>query len=1002
MSFSPLMRTAAWSVMACVVTGYVAYAKASDLLPLPNPKRWAAVDLPEPKPTRAVRAPVVATPEPMSPPQEIAVADEAAQAPAPAQQQKTPLAAAPEPAKPPPEESAAANEAVQAPTPSQPPETKAAETQAAPLPPAPKATAAPVSTPELKLTEVAKTPGPAVAVPMPKPRKAIVLPAPKPLPGKRTVSVPSTALPEKPAVAPVAVAVAAAPGAAPTADATDETGVTQIAKSDPTAVKVGPGPAEREAVPDKPAAAVPLAKVTGPIVALPKPNPRDMVALPSPKPTRLARASDPTAAAQPGAAVASPQRKPVVTRPAAKHTAALKRLLSYKLSNSDKANLKGVLSSVYRGRHTVAKAAMKRIKDPAARKVAEWYYLRSGGVGATANKIEAFRLANPHWPGQRLMRRRAEGRIFLRDPSHETVFAFFKTSKPTTGAGKAALASAHRKAGNEAQAKTLITSAWRDYVLDKSTEKLILKRHGKLLTKEDHKARIDKLLYQDRKSRVAPALRLAARLGKAEQKKVEARAAVVRRSRSAGKLLKAVKADAASDVGLYFNRIQWLRRNDRDKEAWKLLQEAPTEPDLLVDLNEWWVERRVNARSALNAGHVETAYNIAKNHGPVSGKYYADAKFLAGWIGLRFLNKPEEAYTHFLALRTAASKPKTIARAAYWLGRAAQAMGKHEESATHFQNASKYIATYYGQLAMQSLNPQPQQLMVPATPTPTEEDVERLLGRDAVLALGVVRAAGLNRLTRPFFYQLARTLESPAEVALLAELARRFDQLQASVRLSKIAFNRGLAVRDYAFPIDVLPNYKRLNDGVEAALLHALSRQESEFNAVAKSPVGARGLMQLMPRTARSVARSYRVRYRSSSLTANPSYNMMLGAAHLRDLVDIFRGSYIMALAAYNAGGPRVRQWVKAFGDPRSPNIDPIDWVEQIPFTETRNYVQKVLESVQVFRARLEGPERALQVLQDLNRGRSKAAPITVAVEPEPQPAAVNPPMSLGPAEPKK
>ena len=807
-----------------------------------------------------------------------------------------------------------------------------------------------------------------------------------------------------------------APAATPNTDATpppiatDAQGIAVAARNASPAPAGTPGRTPGTTLSKHPVAPVEtvVARASGPSVALPEQKPRSTVALPLPKPTRVARAPDETVAAEPatsgqtpaGLSVELPQRKPVAKRTAAapRHIVALKRLLSYPLSKSDKANLKGVLSAVYKGRHTEARTQMRRIKDRTARKVAEWYYLRSGGGDATAGKIEAFRLANPHWPGQRLMRRRAEGRLFRKSPSHETVLDFFKDTPPTSGAGKAALAGAHLKAGNEAKAKTLIASAWRDYVLDKSTEARILKRHGDLLTKTDHKARIDKLIYQDRKSRLAPALRLAARLGKAEQKKVEARAAVVRRSRSAGKLLKAVKADAASDVGLYFNRIQWLRRNDRDKEAWKLLQEAPTEPELLIDLNEWWVERRINARSALNAGHAEIAYHIANNHGPVSGKYYADAKFLAGWIGLRFLNKPQEAYTHFLALRTAVSKPKTIARAEYWLGRATQALGKHDDSETHFRNASTYFATYYGQLAIQSLNPQPQPLHVPATPVPTEEDVKRLLDRDAVQALGVVRAAGLNRLTRPFFYQLARTLDSPAEVALLAELARRFDQLQASVRLSKIAFNRGLAIRDYAFPVDVLPKYKRLNDGVEPALLHALSRQESEFNAVAKSPVGARGLMQLMPRTARSIARSYRVRYKSNSLTADPSYNMMLGAAHLRDLVDIFRGSYIMSLAAYNAGGPRVRQWVKAFGDPRSPDIDPIDWIEQIPFTETRNYVQKVLESLQVFRARLEGPDRALQLLQDLNRGR-KTAPIAIAGEPAQLPEGVNPPMSLGPVE---
>jgi soluble lytic murein transglycosylase len=216
-------------------------------------------------------------------------------------------------------------------------------------------------------------------------------------------------------------------------------------------------------------------------------------------------------------------------------------------------------------------------------------------------------------------------------------------------------------------------------------------------------------------------------------------------------------------------------------------------------------------------------------------------------------------------------------------------------------------------------------------------------------------------------YQLGRTLESPAEIGLIAEYARIIDKRQASIRLSKIAFNRGLALGEYAFPTDVIPPYRRLNDGVEEGLIYALTRQESEFNVKAKSRAGARGLMQLMPRTARSIARSYKIRYRKAKLTKDGSYNVMLGSAHLRDLVDDFGGSYIMAIASYNAGNPR------------DPETDPLDWIERIPFTETRRYVRKVLFGMQVYRARLEGSENALQILQDLSRGKRRHVLTSVA-----------------------
>ena len=656
----------------------------------------------------------------------------------------------------------------------------------------------------------------------------------------------------------------------------------------------------------------------------------------------------------------------------------LKPLLDYKLSKANRNNLKAAMRAISKRRSEAARKAIRRIEDLTARKFAEWYYLRSWGSGASAEEIEAFRKANPHWPSQRLLRRRAEAALFVKSGNPEATIAFFRDEEPNSGIGKAALAGAYLKKGHQDKAKRLIVSAWRDHVLDKATQKLILKRFTSLLAPEDHKARIDKLLYQNRKSLIAPALRIAALLGKEEKKKVRARAAVIRGSKSAGKLLEKV-SDDTFDAGLAFHTIQWLRRNDREPEAWELLKQVPTDPVSLVDADKWWIERKKNSRDALNTGCAEIAYRIASRHGPVSDKYLADAEFFAGWIALQLLDKPEVANRHFRAQRNVVVKPRAVARAEYWLGRVALVMGRLEDANRHFSNAGQHSHTFHGLLALQSRNPGSQELVVPATPKPTKEDIKRLLDRDAVKALGIVRTAGLEKFTRTFLYQLGRTLESPAEIGLIAEYARIIDKRQASIRLSKVAFNRGLALGEYAFPTDVIPPYRRLNDGVEEGLIYALTRQESEFNVKAKSRAGARGLMQLMPRTARSIARSYKIRYRKAKLTKDGSYNVMLGSAHLRDLVDDFGGSYIMAIASYNAGGPRVMQWIGAFGNPRDPETDPLDWIERIPFTETRRYVRKVLFGMQVYRARLEGSENALQILQDLSRGKRRHVLTSVA-----------------------
>jgi soluble lytic murein transglycosylase len=229
---------------------------------------------------------------------------------------------------------------------------------------------------------------------------------------------------------------------------------------------------------------------------------------------------------------------------------------------------------------------------------------------------------------------------------------------------------------------------------------------------------------------------------------------------------------------------------------------------------------------------------------------------------------------------------------------------------------------------------------------------------------------GYDGAMSQFYLALSRKLTNPAEVVLLAELAKATGDPQIALRLSKIAFNRDLPLGDYALPVGVMPEFKSLlSDRVDPALVHALSRQESEFNAAAKSPVGASGLMQLMPATARMVAKQYKVKYSADQLT-NAAYNTQLGEAFLRGVIDDYGGSYFLALAAYNAGGGRVAEWIKQFGDPRNPDVDPIDWIERIPFTETRQYVVKIMETLQLYRSRLAGPKQALQLVQDLNRGR--------------------------------
>ena len=703
------------------------------------------------------------------------------------------------------------------------------------------------------------------------------------------------------------------------------------------------------------------------IVPLPDRNPQH--------PTSTPLAAAPVPAEPLGAVPPAPSNDlvsfPAPPSPKLNYPQILNPLLDYQLSASDTANLKDALSASYRGDDTGGHAAVSRIQDQAARKLATWFEYRNGDFDAAAEEIEAFRLANPEWPGQDELRERAEIALFLDDPTPDKVRAFFGGSTPLTGAGKAALASAYLKENNSAAARELVVSAWRDYQLNATVEKKILDRFGSMLTAEDHQARIDKLLFPDSNATADAALRVSKLLPAAEQKKVAARIAVVKRGANAGKLFDALPASAtAGDIGLLYNRIQWLRRKDRDQEAWKMLLDAPSEPAQLIDPDGWWDERRLNCRIALNAGQARIAYDIASQHGPISGDAYTEAEFLAGWIALRFLGEPNTALDHFLALRAAAKGSKNLALAEYWLGRTALALDDNGSAFVHFHAAAKYPQYYYGQLGRQALDAKPASLSVTPTPVPTDADIKSFLADDAVRAIGIAHATDMERVTPQFYLALSRKLTNPAHIVLLAELAKATDNPQLALRLAKIAFNRDLPVGDYALPIGVLPSFKSLlADHVDPALVHALSRQESEFNAAAKSPVGASGLMQLMPGTAKAVAKAYKVKFQSAQLT-NPIYNVQLGEAHLNDLIASYSGSYFLALAAYNAGGGRVQDWMKAFGDPRDPRVDPIDWIEQIPFTETRDYVKKIMEALQLYRSRLGTSKQALQLVQDLNRGR--------------------------------
>ncbi len=370
----------------------------------------------------------------------------------------------------------------------------------------------------------------------------------------------------------------------------------------------------------------------------------------------------------------------------------------------------------------------------------------------------------------------------------------------------------------------------------------------------------------------------------------------------------------------------------------------------------------------MRAGNYSLAYQLVSNHGLTSGESFADAEWLAGWLSLRYLGQPQRAAEHFSHLSENVSSPVSLSRALYWRAEAAQALRQTAESERLFNEAARFNFTYYGQLAA-TRGDRTAVLSLPETAQVSNEARSRFDNRELVRALRLMAEVGAQRDFESIAFYLDDTLDDPMEIELLAQLAREQSYHRTALRSAKAGLFRNVVATSAAYPLIELPQTVQSQGRIEPALVLAIIRQESEFDVSAISSANARGLMQLVPATAQAQARREGMTFQRSALTTDPQYNMTLGAAHLADLVDNFNGSYVLAIASYNAGSHRTREWIADFGDPRSPSVDVVDWIELIPFSETRNYVQRVTENLQVYRYRLANQPTQITLERDLKRG---------------------------------
>jgi soluble lytic murein transglycosylase len=702
-----------------------------------------------------------------------------------------------------------------------------------------------------------------------------------------------------------------------------------------------------------------------PKVPLPKPRPiaRNVVPKTSSNPKNTASAAAKNTAPAPAAiAPATRQHAALPPPPARKPPPQAAVAATSSTSQADTDALENVIELVRAHKPADATQAEAAISDPVAKKLAEWIILRSDDNGASVERYRAFLTANPSWPSQSFLRRRLEAALWDDRRDDATVWSWFENESPLSAKGRFALARVMIARGDRANAERLVREAWRNDAMSEDTESAALDQFGALLTPGDQKARMDSLLYG---SENAAALRAAKRLGANEVALAKARIAAYHKAPNTRALLDAVPRELHNDPGYIFSRIQLLRREEKFAEAAQLMLSAPRDPGRLYNVDEWWIERRLMSRKMLDLGEYRTAYLIARDAAlPARDIYKTEQEFTAGWIALRFLTDPATAAEHFARIGVGSVNPTALARAGYWQGRAAEAAGRSQQARAAYTAAAEQSTSYYGQLARAKLGLP--QIELNGAPAARGRGIERL---EVVRAVQLLYALGERDIAIPIFADMGENGDPDALVGL-GELASRNGDARGMLLLGKAALNRGLPFDFYAYPVTGIPPFKSIGPDVEQSIVFAIARQESAFNPNDVSPANAWGLMQVTPDAGRYVCKRYGASFDLTRMKTDPVYNAALGAAELGGLIEDYRGSYIMTFAAYNAGRGSVKKWVERYGDPRDPKVDAVDWVELIPFSETRNYVQRIMENLQIYRARFGGGTR-LQIEADLHRGAS-------------------------------
>ncbi|MBA3911940.1 MAG: lytic transglycosylase [Rhodobacter sp.] len=586
------------------------------------------------------------------------------------------------------------------------------------------------------------------------------------------------------------------------------------------------------------------------------------------------------------------------------------------------------------------------------RDVIEWQRLRAGE--GRLGDYEAFLARRADWPGLPLIREKGEEAV-ARSEDPARVIAWFAAGQPQTGEGAVAYVRALMAAGRMAEAETEAMRAWAElsFTAEEEAALIALKPEAVGFV---HEMRLNRLLWDGKRSE---AERMLPRVAKDMQALARARLALQAESPGVTALIEAVPESRKNDAGLAYDRLVWRMKRELYDEALELILDRSTSAEALGRPEAWAERRAILARYFMRKGRAADAYRAAANHFLTEGTAYADLEFLAGFIALRRLNDPPTALTHFQNLLAGVSTPISLARAHYWLGRTKEAAG--QGSTESYQAAAAHQTTFYGLLAAERLG-LPLDAALLSTPSTPDWKGAAFVKSSALEASRLLLQAGDLTLSKRFLLHLARAQDDTG-LTQMAAMVLDWKEPHLAVLIGKAAAERGIILSPAYYPVpDFVPDGLK----VSRALALAIARRESEFDPGARSPADARGLMQVLPGTAKLMAGKLGVPHEVGKLLTDPAYNVTMGAAYLAEMADEFGSSIALIASGYNAGPGRPRRWIGEFGDPRRPDVDVVDWVETIPFSETRTYVMRVAEGVVIYRAKLKGAVGPVRITEEL------------------------------------